>query len=205
MTIQYTAGPERKKLAAAAAAHLGTKSIYAGMPSARHDLGAYSLSREWSLTGPDDRGLVAALAQQGFIPTEESYDSEDVQSKQPDRLTIEVPIGKNWTPAKMDNLTKLIASRGTLLKKVLGTDALPIKQTDSSLKFAWFPVDDNAVVYSQLTCALVRAAAEATRVTAREQQDCASEKFRMRTLLLKLGFVGPEFLQASTQKSPCCC
>ena len=201
MTIQYAAGPERKKLVAAAAAILGTKSTYAGMPSAAYIVDDFSISKEWALTGPDDRDLVAALLMQGFEPVEESYDSDDaepeagVSQPQPDRLTIEIPIDSSFTPAKMANLENLVASRATLLKKVLGADALPIERTDNSLLFPWFPMDGNAEVYSQLVCALVRTAVEATRITAKERP-CESERFHMRTYLLKLGFIGPEFRQA---------
>jgi len=151
MHIQYAAGPERKKLAAAAAEHLGTKSRYAGMPTAQYDVGEYIISKEGTLTGPDDRDLVAALTQQGFEPMEEAYDAEPAEVEaEPDRLTIEIPIDSSFTPDKMDNLVKLIASRETLLKKVLGTDALPIEQGDGILRFPWFPADGNAEVYSQL-------------------------------------------------------
>jgi hypothetical protein len=193
MTIHYAAGPVRKNIVTAAANHLGTDSRYQGMPSAAYIVGnAYTISREATLTGPDNRELVEALKQQGFVPMEEIYDALPEHS---DRLTIEVPIGPEFTAAKMDNLEKLIASRDTLLKKVLGADALPIEQTGGVLKFPWFPVDDNAMVYSQLACALVRAATEAKRITARERP-CESERFHMRTFLLRLGFVGPEFKQA---------
>ena len=196
MTIQYPAGSERKKLAAAVAEQLGTKASYAGAPTMAYIAGKdYTLSREWALTGPDDPGLVEILAAQGYVPTEAIYDSDTVQPEQPDKLVIEVSIDENWTPAKMANLERLVASRETLLKKVLGADALPIEQTPGTLKFPWFALDDNAVVYSQLACALVRTAAEATRITAREKP-AESEKFSMRTYLLKLGFIGPEFGQA---------
>ena len=204
MIIQYKAGPERKRLAAAATEILGTKSTYAGMPTAAFILGSYSLSRGWTLTGPDDRSLVAQLAQQGFEPMEETYDAEPAEpedkpeadpSAAQDRLTIEVPFGDDFTPAKMANLEKLVASRDTLLKKVLGTDALPIERTKNSLLFSWFPVDDNAMIYGQLACALVRAAMEATRITAKERP-CESERFHMCTYLLKLGFIGPDYRQA---------
>lgn len=193
MTIYYAAGPVRKNIVTAAANHLGTDSRYQGMPSAAYIIGnAYTISREATLTGPDNRELVEALKQQGIMPMEEIYDT---LSEQSDRLTIEVPIGQEFTAAKMDNLEKLIASRDTLLKKVLGTDTLPIEQTDGVLKFPWFPVDGNAMVYSQLACALVRVATEATRITARERP-CESERFHMRTFLLKIGFIGDEFKQA---------
>jgi len=132
---------------------------------------------------------------------EETYDAEFAEPEneatqvQPNRLTIEVPIDSGFIPAKMDNLVKLVASRETLLKKVLGADALPIEQTESTLRFPWFPLDGNTQVYSQLACALVRTAKKATRITAREKP-AESEKFRMRTFLLRLGFIGDEYKQA---------
>jgi len=189
MTIQYAAGPERKRLAAAAAEHLGTKSRYAAAPTMNYVVGPFTLSREWALTGPDDRDLVAALAERGFVATEEAYDAAH------GRLTVEVPVGGSFTPAKMANLENLIACRAALLKKVLGADALPIERGDGVLWFPWFQVDGNAMVYSQLARALVRAATEATRITAKEKP-AESEKFRMRTFLLRLGFIGPEYQQA---------
>jgi len=67
--------------------------------------------------------------------------------------------------------------------------------TENSLLFSWFPVDDNAAVYSQLACVLVRAATETTRITAKERP-CELERFHMRTYLLKLGFIGPDYKQA---------
>jgi ribulose bisphosphate carboxylase small subunit len=193
MTIHYQAGTERKKLVAAAATHLGVSSSYQGMPSAAYIVGAeYTITRESALIGPDDHGLVEALRQQGFAPQEEHYDD---RPEQPDRLTIEVPIGEDWTPDKLVNLEKLVASRAALLMKVLGVDSLPIEQTGSVLRFDWFPVDNNAMVYSQLVCALVRTAQEATRITAKERS-CESERFHMRTYLLKIGFIGDEFKEA---------
>jgi len=193
MRIQYTPGPERKKLAAAVAEQVGAKAVYAGAPTMAYIVGNdYTLSRNGALIGPDDPGLVEILAAQGFEPTEEAYDDQPEQS---DRLTIEIPIGPEFTVAKMANLEKLVDSRAALLMKVLGADALPVEQTPNSLKFAWFPANGNAMVYSQLVCALVRVATEATRITAREKP-VESEKFRMRTMLLRLGFIGPEFSQA---------
>ena len=197
MTIHYAPGPERKQLAAALAKATGTTPNYAGAPTMAYNIGDYTISRDGTLTGPDDRELIAALRQQGFEPVEETFDSNDAQTEQqgPDKLIIEVPIGENWSPAKMDNLNRLIASRETLLKKVLGADMLDIKQADGVLRFPWFPADTNAEVYGQLASALVGVARDAKRITAREKES-VSEKFRMRTFLLRLNFIGPEFKQA---------
>ena len=201
MRIKYPAETDRKKLVVAAAEQLGEKPVYAGAPTLNYIVGSYAIACDRTLAGPDDRGLVAALKELDYEPKEETYDTdpaepEAAQTTQPDHLTIEVSVDDSFTPAKMANLEKLIASRETLLKKVLGADALPIEQIDGVLRFPWFPADENADVYSQLASALVRVATEATRITAREQQDCASDKFRMRTYLLKLGFIGDTYKQA---------
>jgi len=194
MRIKYPAETDRKKLVVAAAEQLGEKPVYAGAPTLNYILGAYTVACDRTLAGPDNRDLVAALRELGYEPEDETYDTEPAvpeadETAQPDRLTIEVSVDDSFTPAKMANLEKLIASRETLLKKVLGANALPIEQGDGVLRFPWFPADENAMVYNQLASALIRVATEATRITAREQQDCASEKFRMRTYLLKLGFI----------------
>jgi hypothetical protein len=201
MRIKYPAEADRKKLVVAAAEQLGEKPVYAGAPSLNYIVGSYAIACDRTLAGPDDRGLVVALREQGYEPVEETYEAEfvepeAVEAERPGRLAIEVSVDDSFTPAKMANLEKLIASRETLLKKVLGVDALPIEQIDEVLRSPWFPADENATVYSQLASALVRVATEATRITAREQQDCASDKFRMRTYLLKLGFIGDTYKQA---------
>jgi len=206
MKITYELEPlERKTLVKAIALQAELKAVYLGMPSAAYQIGGWYIDKAGTVTGPDNRELIATLRDRhSFVPTSEEYDTPtadanpeaDPACPQPDRLTIEVPIDDNFTPAKMANLEKLVASRETLLKKVLGTDVLPIEQIDGVLRFPWFTVDDNAMVYNQLASALVRVATEATRITAREQQDCVSDKFRMRTYLLKLGFIGDEYKQA---------
>ena len=204
MTIHYAIRQERKKLVAAAANLLCAKSTYAGAPSLAYIVGEYTISRDGTLSGPDNRELVEALAHQGFEPTEEDYDVDTAEREaepeaetptEQNRLIIEVPIDEGFTSAKMANLVQLVGSRESLLKKVLGADTLPIEQTESSLKFPWFPVNDNAMVYVQLVCALVHIAMEATRITAREKP-VESEKFRMRTFLLRLGFIGETYKQA---------
>ena len=202
MTIHYAITQKRKKLVAAVANFFCTKSTYAGAPSLAYIVGDYTISREGTLSGPDNRELVEALTRQGFEAVEETYDADTVIAEvEPEALietrclTIKVPIDDSFTPAKMTNLVQLITSRESLLKKVIGADALLIEQTDTSLKFPWFPIDDNAMVYEQLVCALIRTAMEATRITAKEKP-VESEKFRMRTFLLRLGFIGETYKQA---------
>ena len=155
MRIQYPAGSERKKLAAIMARILEAKSIYAGMPTAQYEVGDYILSREVILTGPDNRALVKALRQQGYRPTDETYDSdleiaaepEAEEASQPDRLAIEVPLA-DYPADAIDRLQKLVDSKATLLKMALSVDELPINIEQERISFPWFPCDGNAEAYT---------------------------------------------------------
>ena len=201
MTIQYPAGPERKKLAAAAAKYLGASIRYAGMPSAAYILGLYTLSKDWLLTGPDDRTLVEALRQQGFVPTEEAYDDQPEAAAEPeaeeieqtDRLTISVPRA-DFTADAIDRLHKLVASRRTLLEMALSAESTPVQVGETKIYFPWFPCDGNAESYAQLVTALCRTAKEKQRVNARPQKEYPNPKFAMRCwLTTTLGLVGDDY------------
>jgi hypothetical protein len=58
----------RKALAAALGDILGEKPHYAGMPSAAYQISEYTLHRDGTLEGPDQFGLLTALAERGFEP-----------------------------------------------------------------------------------------------------------------------------------------
>jgi hypothetical protein len=156
-------------------------------------VGKYIVSLNCEIAGPEDHTLLERLTQQGFAPMQEACD----EPEQPARLSIEVAIAPEFTAQKLANLERLVASKAALLKKALGTDALPVEYCDGALKFDWFPAEppENAMIYGQLCCALVRTAMDAQRVTAREHP-VDSEKYALRCFLLKLGFIGPAYAEA---------
>ena len=203
MTIQYKAGPERKKLAAALADIIGAKANYDGAPSMAYIAGPYTLSREWALTGPDNCALVTALRELSFEPAEETYDSEPEsiaepeteEPGQPDRLTISVPRA-DLTADAIERFHKLVASRRTLLEMALGAGSTPVQVGQTKISFPWFPCDSNAETYTQLVTALCRAAKEKQRVNARPQQEYPNPRFSMRCwLTTTLGLVGDDYRQ----------
>jgi hypothetical protein len=201
MELTFASGTDRKQLVTALSAITGQKATYLGMPSASYQVGNYIVALNCELTGPNDHALAESLTQQGFAPVEEIYDDQPEQPtepEQPARLSIEVAIGPEFTPAKLANLERLVASKAGLLKKALGADALPIEQRDGVLTFDWFPTEppENAMVYGQLCAALVRTALEATRITARERDEYPSERYALHCFLLKLGFIGPAYAVA---------
>lgn len=127
--------------------------------------------------------------------SERGFDFEE--SEAPDRLTIEMPL-EGFTEESITKLEKLIASKATLIKKVIGAEALLIERTETTLKFPWFklPTDsDEVAAYSRFIGALCAAAKEQKRVTAREKA-VDNEKFAFRVFLIRLGFVGDEYKAA---------
>lgn len=119
---------------------------------------------------------------------------EPDEAEQPDTLVIELPKD-GFTETAIANLEKLVESKAALIKKVLGTDNLPIEQTEETLRFPWFrfglqPEEVNA--YSRFIGALCAMAKEQKRVTAKEKP-VDNEKYAFRCFLLRLGFIGEDY------------
>ena len=118
---------------------------------------------------------------------------EIIETETADRLTIEYPLDK-FSPEKIDNLIKLVESKGTLIKQVLEIDELPIKVLNDRIAFPWFPVDvDNANAYAQFISALCDTAIKKRRVSAKPQTTHENPRFTMRIFLVGLGLIGREF------------
>ena len=90
---------------------------------------------------------------------------------EPDHLIIEIPL-EGFTDTALENLDRLISSKAALIKKAIGTDALPVERTETMLKFPWFrfgATSEEVDAYSRLVCALCAAAKEQKRVNAKEK------------------------------------
>jgi len=79
MKIGYdvnTAGINRKELVKAISQELGMDSRYLGMPSVAYQVGEYTIAKDGTVSGPDNRDLIANLqGLHSFIPTSEEYDA----------------------------------------------------------------------------------------------------------------------------------
>jgi len=128
---------------------------------------------------------------------ENGMQASDVpEPDEPDKLSIEMPLSF-MTDEGIANLEKLIASKAELIKKAIGADALPVEQTETTLKFPWFkfPAEsDEVAAYSRFIGALCAAAKRQKRITAREKE-VDNEKYAFRCFLLRLGFIGDEYKQ----------
>ena len=73
-------GKPRKQLITALGIIVNDTHHYSGAPKFEYSVGPYMVDRAGALTGPDNRELVAALAEQGFVPEEETYDVPEVEA-----------------------------------------------------------------------------------------------------------------------------
>ena len=219
MQIKYNVtGDRRKALVAVMRDVLQDATRYLGAPSFAFQVGTYTVDKNGMVTcqeGTDEAQiemLIRELAHDGFIgervgeaakPAEpktvepNQLESETPRVADPDRLAIELPKD-GMTPNAMENLRRLVASKATLLKKVLGTDGLPITEHPDRIEFGWFyPTDDQAEIaaYYQLVQGLCELARTQKRVSATEQE-VENEKYAFRCFLLRLGFIGSEYKEA---------
>ena len=88
----------------------------------------------------------AAVAAESTAPLATAVGTTEIRTDGADRLSIELPKD-GMTPAAMENLRRLVASKATLLKRALGTDSLPIIEYEDRIAFAWFyPTNEQAEV-----------------------------------------------------------
>ena len=106
-------------------------------------------------------------------------------------LTVEIPLDK----VAVGNLTRLLDAKGSLIKKALGVDALPIEILEDRASFPWFtelPDTDAVQAYTHFISALCEMSKNAKRVTVTEKT-VENEKYAFHCFLLRLGFIGAEY------------
>lgn len=109
-------------------------------------------------------------------------------------LVIEMPRS-SFTDTALENLKRLIKSKGSLIKKALGVKILELEITDDKVRFPWFEdgTDPDAVkAYSHFVTALCEMARMQKRVSAKEK-NIDNDKYAFRCFLLRLGFIGDEY------------
>ena len=210
---------ERKELVKDISKILGEKVEYMRMPTCAYRVGDYTIAKDGTLTWgadvTDAESLLQALTARGWNyaividtpATEEpqlgccSTDAEmpELETKvEPDTNTynfcIELPE-ETLPDAARVNLDRIIESKGNLLRKALGTDALSYEVTDGKIRFPWFHISgspEEVTTYTQLITALTEMAKNSKRITAKERTVC-NEKYAFRCFLLRLGFIGDAY------------
>lgn len=196
MQLHYNAtGPDRKELVGVISKTLGIKPIYKGMPTSAYEIGNITVEKDGTVVY-DERtdqdtieAVIIALAAAGFSP-ETGTDEEEG----PTGVAIQMPLSI-FTESQLQNLYALVAAKGSLIKKALGVDELPINIVDKKLDFPWFPKyesPDEVKAYMHLVTALCDMARNQKRITAKEKP-VDNDKYAFRCFLLRLGFIGDEY------------
>ena len=216
MQIRFNVtGDRRKALVAVMRDTLQDTVHYLRAPSFCFMVGKYTIDKNGTVTCPDDADeaqiemLIRELAHDGFVgerigepvnpAAQRLIETPRKEIVKPtldsiDRLSVEIPRD-GITPAALENLRRLIASKNTLLKKALDTDNLPITEHPDRIEFGWFrPTDDQVEItaYYQLVQGLCELARSQKRVLATEHP-VESDRYVLRCLLLRIGFIGDEY------------
>ena len=211
-------GAERKALVQAMGEILGVKPRYLGMPTAAYEVDYFHIDKTGAVEFDDradseeienllerlaERGIVAApaeTAQEGGT-AEESADAEN-KAEEPETeaqgadlgLTVAMPRD-SFTDAALENLRKLVDAKGSLIKKALAVDSLPIETDGEKVSFPWFAEgqdSESVKAYTHFIAAICDMARNQKRITAKEKP-ADNEKYAFRCFLLRLGFIGAEY------------
>ncbi len=197
---------DRRALVAAVGEQLGIRPQYLGPPTFAYRIGSCTISKDGMLDSGDMdetevSTLVAALKERGFIPSEESNDSESLAV-----ISIDYP-DTDISDATLDNIRKLVAGKATLIRMALGSnlaegaEALPVTRENGMIRFPWlrFGIEADAIAaWSMFVSALCETAKRQKRVNLKEKvmEENSSPKFLFRCFLLKLGFIGDDTKEA---------
>ena len=197
MTITINAqGAERKRLVQTIARWLGCEAKYLGVPSCAYQVDYFIIEKNGNLSFDDsaDSEVIEKLLQHIY---DEGFDIDQSHTEDEEENTgvcISMPRSL-FTDSNLENLKAIIAAKGNLIKKALGTDELPIEVTDTKVSFPWFvvtPTPKELKAYNTFICKLCEMAQNVKRVNAKEK-DTDNEKYAFRCFLLRLGFIGAEF------------
>ena len=204
-SIQLTLnGRKRKEAADCVGATLGITPVYQKAPTYAYTIGTAVIDRNGILSFSEDTSkktrqiVLASLQAAGFYMPEVVEKPADIPPQtEPDRLTIQMPL-EGFSPEKLDNLCKLVASKATLLQKAIGANELPVALGRDAIDFPWFKIDatpEEITAYTQLVAKLCDMAKQQQRILATDKP-VDNEKYAFRCFLLRLGFIGEEYAES---------
>lgn len=210
MEIKYNVtGTRRKELVKVISDTTGAKAEYKFMPTCSYEIDYFMVTKDGTLVfdghadSEDVEKVLTALTDAGFEcePADNALESinavtdnaEDDNAAQGANvgLTVQIPLEK----VAVGNLTRLLEVKGSLIKKALGINALPISIEEDTISFPWFeelPGSDEVKAYTHLIAALCEMARNQKRITSIEKT-VDNEKYAFRCFLLRLGFIGAEY------------
>lgn len=195
MTLNYNVtGTKRKELVNLIANFTGCEARYKGAPSFAYEVDCFNIDRNGTVSF-DDRADSEVIERLIKMLYDNSFVAEPAD--EPTGIAIQIPAAE-LSEAQLLNLHAILDAKGTLIKKALGIDALPVGRIDERLDFPWFSADsapEEMQAYMKFITALVDMAKNQKRITAREKA-VDNEKYAFRCFLLRLGFIGEEYKTA---------
>ena len=198
---------DRKTLVAAIGEIFEIQPVYQGVPSFAYTIGDFEVDKQGTLIVADATPetvvdtLLESLKLRGFTFEQEASQTEpetetenQIQSESDDVFIIEMP-NEGFTDEAITNLENLIKSKGGLIKKALGIDALPLEQSEETISFPWFKADVEPEVikaYTEFIAAICEMAKMQKRISA-TAKPVDNEKYAFRCFLLRLGFIGNDY------------
>lgn len=207
MELKYNlTGADRKRLVKAISEITEVPAKYLGAPSFAYQVDYFTIDRNGSVSfdnradSEEVENLIEQLAALGFIA--ESKESEEtaaveLEPAEVDGICISMPASL-FSETALQNLKDITAAKGSLIRKALGVDELPVEVGDTKVSFPWFagtPTPEEVKAYDHFICALCEMARNQKRITAKER-DTGNDKYAFRCFLLRLGFIGAEYKQA---------
>ena len=190
-------GDERKALVRIISEVIGMKPVYMRMPTCAYVIAGITVEQDGAVVW-DERtddttidAVKAALSDAGFTAEEDTR--PEVTSNEYG-LVVQMPKA-SFTEDSLNNLHRLIETKGSLIKKALDVTELPITEEDDKLSFPWFttePDPDEVRAYTHFITALCEMARNQKRVTAKKKET-DNDKYAFRCFLLRLGFIGADY------------
>lgn len=205
MTIKFNVpGNKRKELVKTIATWVGEDIRYCGAPSFAYEVDCFTIDRDGCVSYDDSTDghfierLLEHLYDEGFECEETPKPEQVSETAELDDETYDLNINlprSLFTDTAIENLQKLVKGKESLLKKALGTDAVPVIVTEDTVEFPWFngiSSTDEHDAYLHLVSAIAQMAREQKRITVQDKE-VDNEKYAFRCFLLRLGFIGDEF------------
>lgn len=211
MRIEFNVtGAKRKELAASLSELMDMPAEYQYMPTCAYKISYFTVTKDGALEFDEQlteeqlgklmeflnsRGFTAAEMPTAAAESENEETAEEADSA-PQNENLGLTIGFPLDKVMVSNLTKLIEAKGSLIKKALGLEKLPIEVTEDKVNFPWWdtmPEDfEEVTTYTNFLASLCRMSKEQKRITAKEKT-VDNEKYAFRCFLLRLGFIGAEY------------
>ena len=208
MKIHYDrTGAQRKEIVKVISKVTGEKAKYLGMPSCAYQIGQFHLDKEGTLEFDEvennaiARKVVDGLLEAGYAGGKnenigkvlEQLDGADSpqEAHSEEEIKMAIPY-EGFDENSLQNLENLIKAKGSLIKKALGIEELPIKVQGDQIRFPWFQTtleDDEKIIYATFILKLAEMAKSQKRISAKEKE-VTNEKYAFRCFLLRLGFIG---------------